>query len=208
MKPQKIADGIYLIKVPFEDIYTSVFVIVEKGEAAVIDCATTEKDVDDHIIPAISEIGILREDVKYLLLTHSHRDHAGGAERFLQYFENARLCAYEKLKNFENEILTQDSMILDRIGVVHLPGHTLTSVGYFDAKTKTLLTGDCLQLKGVSRFVFGVKYKDLYVESMKKLLARDDIELLVTSHEYEPLGAFAKGREEIEEYLKACIEYA
>ena len=129
-------------------------------------------------------------------------------ERFLQYFDNARLCAFEPYKDLENEILTEDSVILDHIRPIHLPGHTLTSVGYFDTRTKTLITGDCLQLKGVGRFIYGVKYKDLYVSSMEKLLGRGDIELLVTSHEYEPLGAFARGRDEIEKYLLACIKYA
>lgn len=208
MKTETITENVYLIKVPFEDIYTSVFVIVSNGDAAVIDCATTGLDVDAHIIPAISELGIKKERVKYLLLTHTHKDHAGGAERFLQYFDSARLCAFEAYKNLENEILTEDSVILDHIRPIHLPGHTLTSVGYFDTRTKTLLTGDCLQLKGVGRFIYGVKYKDLYVSSMEKLLGRGDIELLVTSHEYEPLGAFAKGRNEIEKYLLACIKYA
>jgi len=208
MKPEFIAFGIYLVKVPFEDIYTSVFIITQNGKAAIIDSATTAFDVDNYVIPAIAELGIKKEDVQYLLLTHNHGDHSGGAVRVKQYFENVRICAFEPIKSLDNEIIDEDSVILDRIRLIHLPGHTKTSVAYLDTLTKTLLSGDCLQLRGVSRFVYGVKYKDLYISSMEKLLKMDDVELLVASHEYDPLGAFARGRDEIEKYVKACIDYA
>ena len=44
---QEEIKGIYRLKVPFERIYTSVFLVVSGARAALVDCATTEKDVEE-----------------------------------------------------------------------------------------------------------------------------------------------------------------
>jgi len=38
------------------------------------------------------ELGIAREQVDYLFLTHVHLDHAGGAGQLVQALPNARRC--------------------------------------------------------------------------------------------------------------------
>ena len=63
--------NIYRLKVPFEDLYTSVFLIKTKQGNALVDCATYASDVDDYIVPALSMLGLRLEDIAYLILTHN-----------------------------------------------------------------------------------------------------------------------------------------
>ena len=80
MMLDSVADGIFRLKVPFEDLYTAVFFVRSGEEWAIIDCATTEYDVDSYILPALDSLGA---KATHLLLTHGHGDHAGGADRLL-----------------------------------------------------------------------------------------------------------------------------
>ena len=49
--------NIYRLSVPFESVLTSVFAVVVDGNCIIIDSATTESDVKNYILPAISEAG-------------------------------------------------------------------------------------------------------------------------------------------------------
>ena len=46
-------DNIYRLKVPFDQIYTSVFLLRLEGTTVLVDCATTPSDVTDVILPAL-----------------------------------------------------------------------------------------------------------------------------------------------------------
>lgn len=74
-------EGIYRLKVPFHNIFTSVFLIVSDMGRALVDCATTSNEVDTYIVPALYECGLAPKDIDILVLTHRHGDHAGGLER-------------------------------------------------------------------------------------------------------------------------------
>ena len=72
-----VTDSIYRLKVPFEAIYTSVFLIKSPSGAILVDCATTSEDVDQCIVPALVEMGYELSDIETLVLTHNH-----GGQRF------------------------------------------------------------------------------------------------------------------------------
>ncbi|MCP1728210.1 glyoxylase-like metal-dependent hydrolase (beta-lactamase superfamily II) [Natronospira proteinivora] len=61
--------------------------IVDEGRAAFVDTGTT------HSVPALlaalAEMGLDRKSVDYVLLTHVHLDHAGGAGELMKYLPNA-----------------------------------------------------------------------------------------------------------------------
>ena len=62
----KEADGIYRLRVPFESIYTCVFLIEAQGKKILVDCAMTEDDVEDVILPALEKMGYAPTDVDTL----------------------------------------------------------------------------------------------------------------------------------------------
>ncbi len=51
-------EGIYRLRVPFHNIYTSVFLIISKDRRILLDCATTAGDVDGVILPALERMEI------------------------------------------------------------------------------------------------------------------------------------------------------
>ncbi len=184
---------IYRLKVPFEDLYTSVFLVKTKEGNALIDCATRPSDVDEYIIPALNEIGSNVNDIKYLVLTHDHVDHAGGKARVMEIFPNLKII--EK----ENIILFED------ITTYQLKGHLINCIGVLDQRSKTLVTGDGLQGNGVGKYSCSLASKQEYLKTIEKLEEDERIQNLLFSHAYEPWlkdGVF--GREQVRKILKDC----
>ena len=69
----QIAKDVYLLKVPFGPVWTSVILL--RGEKNIlIDSSATGDDVDTYIIPALQELGLQLGDIHYLINTHSHGD--------------------------------------------------------------------------------------------------------------------------------------
>ena len=76
---------VYRLKIPFETLYTSVFLIKSLSGMVLVDCATTDEDVEGHIVPALRKMGYELPDIDKLVLTHGHGDHAGGLKKILDF---------------------------------------------------------------------------------------------------------------------------
>lgn len=201
-----IAPGLYRIQVPFEAIYTTVYVVKYPTGVALIDSGDMGSDIDDYVLPALIQLGIHTKDVQYLLLTHDHGDHAGGIQRLSECFPDAAIKAPFHLSLPHFAPLTDGELLLNGLQVLFLPGHNAHSVGYFDVATKTLLSGDCLQLSGVDKYRGGVGEPSLYEKSIEKLLGMDILRI-AAAHEYDPYGALAEGHMEVERYLRYCLAH-
>ncbi|MDB5972379.1 MAG: fold metallo-hydrolase [Hydrocarboniphaga sp.] len=70
------------------------YLLQHGGEAALIECGTS------HGVPGLlarlEQMGIAREQVRYLIPTHVHLDHAGGAGRLMRELPNAQLVAHPR----------------------------------------------------------------------------------------------------------------
>jgi len=73
---------------------TSIHLIVENGRAAIIDTATN--DAVPLVLDALERKGLAREDVDYVVLTHIHLDHAGGAGLLMNKLPNATLTVHPR----------------------------------------------------------------------------------------------------------------
>ena len=122
---REIAD-IYRLKIPFDNLYTSVFLIKTEQGNALVDCATYASDVDEYIVPALHCLGLRLTDIAYLVLTHNHSDHSGGKARLLELAPNIEV------------VQSECDSLLNGVAVYALKGHTLDCVGFFDKKSKTL----------------------------------------------------------------------
>ncbi len=208
MSFELIKKGIFRLKVPFEDLYTSVFAVYERDRIALVDTATTKEDVDTCIVPALNElIGREGGTLSFILLTHRHGDHAGGVFRLAELFEHVTVCAHHpmELPNFHQ--LCDKEPIFERLSAVHLPGHSSDSMGYLDGEHGLLLSGDCLQLRGVGKYTKGIRDRDAYVASIERL-EKMKLQCIVASHDYVPLGYLADGKEAVAEYLALCKKIA
>jgi glyoxylase-like metal-dependent hydrolase (beta-lactamase superfamily II) len=88
-------DGISAVDSVYErSLQTAVHIMVERGRAAIIDTGTA------HSVPltlaALAQRGIAPEQVDYVILTHVHLDHAGGAGALMARCPNARLTVHPR----------------------------------------------------------------------------------------------------------------
>lgn len=69
-------------------------VIQDAGHAAFVDVGTNYSV--PHLLAALEVLGIAREAVDYVFLTHVHLDHTGGAGRLMQELPNARAVLHPR----------------------------------------------------------------------------------------------------------------
>lgn len=69
-------------------------IIQEKDRAAFVDTGTN--DSVPHLLAALDELGVRRDAVDYVFLTHVHLDHAGGAGLLLQSLPNAKAVVHPR----------------------------------------------------------------------------------------------------------------
>jgi glyoxylase-like metal-dependent hydrolase (beta-lactamase superfamily II) len=72
----------------------AIHMIVENGRVAFVD--TGCNDSLPNVLAALDEINLPVESVDYVILTHIHLDHAGGAGSMMQAFPNARLVVHPR----------------------------------------------------------------------------------------------------------------
>lgn len=70
------------------------YLIQQEGEAALIDTGTS------HVVPAVMELlalrGLAPEQVKYVIPTHVHLDHAGGTGQLMALLPKARMVIHPR----------------------------------------------------------------------------------------------------------------
>jgi len=74
--------------------HAAAHLIVDDGRAAFVDVGTNSSV--PYLLAALDELGIARAAVDYLLLTHVHLDHAGGAGVLMQELPNARAVLHPR----------------------------------------------------------------------------------------------------------------
>lgn len=233
-KFEPIAQGVFLLKVPFGPVWTGV-VLVMGEENYLIDSSATGEDVDKYVVPALTELGLGPEDIHWLLNTHSHGDHIGGHYRLCQ-LAHPRVAAFEasapkvedpvpyaiktrtrfpehspapqsQLQGVKVDKVLADGEILGRLQVIHTPGHDDDCVCWYDIPTKTLITGDSLQANGTICQGVGF-YKDLkgYRSALLRLL-EVDAENILCGHDYDGIGWQIHGKYQVKAALHKCLAY-
>jgi glyoxylase-like metal-dependent hydrolase (beta-lactamase superfamily II) len=74
--------------------HAAAHLIVDGGRAAFVDVGTNSSV--PYLLAALDELGIARAAVDYLLLTHVHLDHAGGAGQLMRELPNARALLHPR----------------------------------------------------------------------------------------------------------------
>lgn len=205
----RISEYVSLIKVKFYGIFTSVFVIKLDTGYALFDSATYDEDVENTIMPAVKAAGITPDEIRFLFISHSHSDHFGGAAELLRRLPRARLVisdldAAQRL-GVSDRVFRGSAEEHSPLRIIELCGHTDGCIALYDSRTRTLLSADAIQLFGVDRWGTGISDVDGYLSSLARIREMD-VELLVASHEYYPLGQTAIGRGAVRRYLTAAEE--
>ncbi|KAF1711972.1 MBL fold metallo-hydrolase [Pseudoxanthomonas kalamensis DSM 18571] len=87
--------GIHVVDTGFHrPRFDAAYLLVENGRGAFIDCGT------NHSVPlllqALDKAGLQPSEVDWLILTHVHLDHAGGAGLLMQQLPNATLVVHPR----------------------------------------------------------------------------------------------------------------
>ncbi len=152
----------------------------------------------------LGKVGIKPSDIKLLINTHCHFDHAGGdwdfagagcevaihgsEARLLRDGEETITCAAmfdEGLRPVEvaRELREGDRVELGEITleVLHTPGHTRGSISLYEPERKLLFSGDVVFCDGVGRTDLPTGDAGALVRSLRKL-AKLEVERLYPGH--------------------------
>ena len=72
----------------------AIHLIVDDGRAAFVD--TGHNDSLPHSLEALATLGLAPDAVDFVILTHIHLDHAGGAGAMMRVFPNAKLLVHPR----------------------------------------------------------------------------------------------------------------
>ncbi|RZB34019.1 MAG: hypothetical protein SRB2_03412 [Desulfobacteraceae bacterium Eth-SRB2] len=139
-------------------------------------------------------------DIKKIVLTHGHRDHAMGIFELLNYptimkNKDIEIIIHEKGPDMFKKMIEETGFpftlvkggeTLDLGGseweVIHTPGHTMDGISLYNAPTKTAFTGDTILPYGMADVDDSAGGRlDHYLFSVKELLKRD-IENILPGH--------------------------
>jgi glyoxylase-like metal-dependent hydrolase (beta-lactamase superfamily II) len=87
------SQGIYTIDTGFvRPQFDAAYLIIENGRCAFIDCGTNY--AVPRMLTALDRAGLTPANVDWLILTHVHLDHAGGAGELIAQLPNAKLVVH------------------------------------------------------------------------------------------------------------------
>lgn len=167
-----------------DDNYAYLIVDDSTKEAAAVDPVEPEK-----IISKAKEIGA---DLKLVLTTHRHWDHAGGNEKIKELvpgikvfggsLDNVAGCT-DKVENWDKLTLGSDVNIL----CLHTPCHTKGHISYFVTnkaeEEPSVFTGDTLFIAGCGKFFEGTA-EDMYQSLCVTLGSLPKTTKVFCGHEY------------------------
>ena len=229
----KVKDNVYLLRVPHGGTPTNVVLLTGKGNY-LIDAAGTADEVDEVLLPALSDLSLSLSDIECVIPTHTHADHIGGLCR-LRARGLRRIAAYEKsvpkIKDplfYNVEIrkvfpenspppsaglvgtevsvsLPSGAVIADRLLLAATPGHDDDAVCIYDGLTHTLVCGDSVQENGTLVQGCGA-YMDLpaYRYSLQKLMSLP-AQTAVLGHPFLPHGDVIDGEENVRRFLQEAL---
>ena len=93
--PVDYGNGIYLVDADYlRPGLAAIHLIVEQGRVALVDTGTSHSL--PGVLDALARLGLSADAVDYVILTHVHLDHAGGAGAMMRAFPKARLVVHPR----------------------------------------------------------------------------------------------------------------
>lgn len=92
---EPLGDGIHCIDTGFHrPRFDAAYLLVENGRAAFVDTGTTF--AVPRLLGALDALGLARDAVDYVIPTHVHLDHAGGAGALMRELPRARMLVHPR----------------------------------------------------------------------------------------------------------------
>jgi len=93
---EKLTDGIYQVDTLYlgREKFAASYILEDNGEIAIIE--TNTNYAIPRILNAVKNAGFKTGDIKYIILTHIHLDHAGGAGLIMNKLPDAKLVVHPR----------------------------------------------------------------------------------------------------------------
>ncbi len=92
---QVLSNGIYCIDSGYvQGQYCAIYILKEGDEVAIIETGTNH--TIDRVLSVLDALNIAHEQIKYVIPTHIHLDHVGGASGMMALFHQARLIIHPR----------------------------------------------------------------------------------------------------------------
>jgi len=210
---EKINAFVCRTTIPYKTIFTTVWTVRTSEGVVLIDAASNDGDAVDYVLPFLDFAGVKKEEIKYVFITHSHKDHSGGLGGLLKELPHVTVVSRNSALAQEhpgvNFLCPEDGQWLTpELQVISIVGHTLDCAALWDKRTNALLSGDCLQLYGIvgnEDWACNISYTADYFAAVEKVRARK-VSQLLTAHDYYPSGYRADGEAAVEKALDDCLE--
>ena len=180
-EPQKVADNLFFLGTQRHSAWALV-----GSEGIIVIEALFEYATKDEILDGLKKVGLDPADVKYVLISHGHGDHDGGAKELQDSIEGVTLVYgaedWDLVESQQNrpggtpkrQRSGDDGMVVSvgdaSVKILTMPGHTAGTLSYlFEAKDN----GKPLRVAYVGgtaiRFNGDLEYFDGYIASSKKV---------------------------------------
>jgi glyoxylase-like metal-dependent hydrolase (beta-lactamase superfamily II) len=92
---EPLGDGLYAVDTGFHrPRFDAAYLIVERGRAAFVDTGTNQ--AVPRLLAALDALDLAREDVDFVIPTHVHLDHAGGAGLLMKSLPRATMLVHPR----------------------------------------------------------------------------------------------------------------
>lgn len=93
--PHPEGGGVYTVDTGFQrPAFDAAYLVVDDGEAAFIDSGTSLSV--PRLLAALDHLGLARSQVRWIIPTHVHLDHAGGVGELLSHLPQAQVVVHPK----------------------------------------------------------------------------------------------------------------
>jgi hydroxyacylglutathione hydrolase len=206
---QRVTTDLYLIPLPIREGWSGSMLLVLGTKAIGLVDTGFEQTPVERIFPAVKQLGRHLDEIQYVVNTHRDRDHAEG-NVMIKAHTPATIAIHELEAEAvpSADVTFRDNAIVElgdrRFRVIHTPGHRPGSVCLYDPTAQLLITGDtvCGTRTNLIRMD-----PTIYIASLQKLLTLD-IQLLIMSHPFQPVGRNVLQGTECYDMIKASIRIA
>ena len=155
-------------------------------------------ELTDIVVDGIRELGFDPNDIRYLIVSHAHYDHIGGARRFQEEFGAVVMmteadwnmadepAVYQEYPKPIRHLSVSDGSTLNlgrtRLRFVQTPGHT---PGVLSTRFTVYDNGyphDAFLFGGVGLNFSGVERTEMYINTIQRLMQLEEIEVNIPNH--------------------------
>jgi len=190
--PFKVFDNLYYVGAKWVSAW-----LLESDQGLIL-FGSLYGELTDIVVDGIRELGFDPNDIRYLIVSHAHYDHIGGARRFQEEFGAVVMmteadwnmtdepAVYQEYPKPIRHLSVSDGSTLNlgrtRLRFIQTPGHT---PGVLSTRFTVYDNGyphDAFLFGGVGLNFSGVERTEMYINSIQRLMQLEEIEVNIPNH--------------------------